>query len=217
MIIKLKQRLISVLCLLEAYSGSCMCLTRRLFSKEGRINIRDFFNQMQRGSYQSETSKCRLRLARFCTGYGVDLGFGGDPITSQAIRVDSPMPYANTGTASVQLGGDATRLHWFRDGVLDYVYSSHLLEDFEDTKAVLREWVRVLKPGGNLVLFCPDEQVYRQHCKATGQVYNENHKHPDFSLEKAKALLSEIGGVKFIHETPLVDIYSWDLVAQKIV
>ena len=169
----------------------------------------------QTTGYASETSKCRARLLPFCTGYGVDLGFGGDPISPQSIRVDSPRPYAETGAASVQLGGDATKLHWFRDGVLDYVYSSHLLEDFPDTEGVLREWLRVLKPGGNLIIFCPDEQIYRAHCQRTGQMYNENHKHADFSLQKIKAILQHIGGVKFIHENPLVDIYSWELVAQK--
>jgi len=166
--------------------------------------------------YASETSKCRARLLPYCTGYGVDLGFGGDPISPQSIRVDSPRPYAETGAAAVQLGGDATRLHWFCDGVLDYVYSSHLLEDFPDTEHVLREWLRVLKPGGNLIIFCPDEQVYRTHCQRTGQMYNENHKHADFSLQKVKTILQKIGGVKFIHENPLVDIYSWELVAQKL-
>lgn len=166
--------------------------------------------------YASETSKCRARLLPFCTGYGVDLGFGGDPISAQAIRVDSPRPYADTGGAPVQLGGDATKLHWFRDGVLDYVYSSHLLEDFPDTEGVLREWLRVLKPGGNLIIFCPDEPVYREHCRRTGQMYNEHHKHADFSLRTVKATLQKIGGVKFIHENALVDIYSWELVAQKI-
>jgi len=166
-------------------------------------------------AYASETSKCRARLLPFCTGYGADLGFGGDPISLQAIRMDSPRPYADTGTHSVQLGGDATKLVWFRDGVLDYIYSSHLLEDFVDTEAVLREWLRVLKPGGNLIIFCPDEQVYRAHCQRTGQMYNENHKHADFSLQKIKATLQHIGGIQFIHENPLVDIYSWELVARK--
>jgi len=169
----------------------------------------------QSGRYPSETSKCRARLQPFCSGYGLDLGFGGDPISPRAIRVDSPQPYADTGDAPVQLGGDASQLHWFRDDVLDYVYSSHLLEDFSNTGEVLREWLRVLKPGGNLIIFCPDEQVYRAHCARTGQIYNENHKHADFSLQKVKRILQEIGGVKFIHEDALVDIYSWELVAQK--
>ena len=91
----------------------------------------------------SETSRSRTTLAPFCEGYGVDLGFGGDPIAPHAIRVDLPRPYTAVGDLSVQLGGDATDLVWFRDGVLDFVYSSHLLEDFDDTERVLREWLRV--------------------------------------------------------------------------
>jgi predicted SAM-dependent methyltransferase len=166
--------------------------------------------------YPSETSKCRERLAPFCLGYGIDLGFGGDPITDTAIRIDMPQPYARTGTYQVQLGGDARKLHWFNDGVLDYVYSSHVLEDFEDTRTVLLEWLRVLRPGGRLVIFCPDEQVYREHCRSTGQRYNEYHKVPDFSLAKAKNILTDIGGTRIIHENPLVNDYSWELVAEKL-
>jgi predicted SAM-dependent methyltransferase len=166
--------------------------------------------------YQSETSKCRERLAPFCLGDGVDLGFGGDPITETAIRIDMPQPYAHTGSYQVQLGGDATKLHWFNDGVLDYVYSSHLLEDFEDTRTILLEWLRVLRSGGRLVIFCPDEQVYREHCRRTGQGYNEHHKVSDFSLAKVKKILGDIGGTRIIHENPLIDDYSWELVAEKL-
>jgi SAM-dependent methyltransferase len=166
--------------------------------------------------YRSETSKCRDRLAPYCVGYGLDLGFGGDPITPSAVRIDMPTPYAYTGEYAVQLGGKAEDLYWFRDGVLDFVYSSHLLEDYVDTEAVLREWLRVLRPGGRLVIFCPDEQVFRRHCATTGQPYNPYHVHADFSLDKVKGHLERIGGTRVIHEIPLVDIYSWDLVCEKI-
>jgi SAM-dependent methyltransferase len=167
-------------------------------------------------SFPSETSKCRARLAPFCTGYGLDIGFGGDPITPHAIRVDLPAPYARYGDLPVQLGGDATRLSWFADGQLDFVFSSHVLEDFVDTAAVLREWMRVLRPGGRLVLFCPDELTYRAHCAATGQPYNTHHAHADFSLATAKRALTAVAPVRILHETPLVDVYSWELVAEKI-
>ena len=45
-------------------------------------------------NWQSETSKCRPRLAKFCVGYGIDIGPGGDPIVPAAIRVDLPNPYS---------------------------------------------------------------------------------------------------------------------------
>ena len=163
----------------------------------------------------SETSKCRSRMAPYCTGYGVDLGFGGDPITLAAIRMDYPSPYANVGDYPVQLGGKAEDLFWFGDGVLDYVYSSHLLEDFIDTKAVLREWIRVLKKGGRLIIFCPDEQRFRKHCKETGQPYNPHHVHEFFSLASVKLSLAELGVTKILYQNENVDIYSWDLVCEK--
>lgn len=165
--------------------------------------------------HASETSKCRPRLAQFCVGNGLDLGFGGDAITSAAVRVDFPTPYSRTAGQPVQLGGDCLNLEWFRDNCLDYVYSSHLLEDFEDTEAALKEWLRVLKPGGLLIIFCPDEQVYRRHCAETGQYYNENHKHANFSLRKVKEILASLGQNDIVHDDPLVDVYSWELVLRK--
>jgi predicted SAM-dependent methyltransferase len=167
-------------------------------------------------AYRSETSRCRGRLQAYCAGSGVDIGFGGDPITDHAIRVDLPHPYAFTGDASVQLSGDARCLEWFNSGVLDFVYSSHLLEDFADTTEVLTEWLRVLKTGGHLIIFCPDEQAYRQHCIRTNQTYNTHHVHANFSIRFVKEILQNIGTVQVVHECPLVDDYSWELVCRKL-
>ena len=173
--------------------------------------------QRSRAAAPSETSKCRARLAPWLTGYGVDLGFGGDPIVPHAIGVDMPQPYSGVGRKPVQLGGDATRLVWFQDGALDFVYSSHLLEDFVDVERVLTEWMRVLRPGGRLVIFCPDEPVYRRHCATTGQPYNTHHVHADFSLAYVKRALARAAlPHRVLHECPLIDIYSWEIVVEKL-
>jgi len=172
-------------------------------------------HRVERGSYQSETSKCRDRLAPYCKGYGLDLGPGGDPITPSAIRVDLPDPYSTAGLLPVQLGGDARKLRWFADATLDYVYSSHLLEDFTDIESILAEWIRVLKPGGNLVLYCPDQVIYERHCRETGQPLNKEHKDPNFNIETVKRALINVSRTRNIHENPHVEIYSWELVAQK--
>jgi SAM-dependent methyltransferase len=165
----------------------------------------------------SETSKCRARLAPYCIGYGLDLGFGGDPIVRHAIGMDMPRPYSDVGPLPVQLGGDATQLVWFRDGVLDFIFSSHLLEDFVDVAAILQEWLRVLRPGGRLLIFCPDEPAYRRHCAATGQPYNTHHVHADFSLAFVKRALDRTGVPhRVLHENPLVDVYSWEIVVEKL-
>jgi SAM-dependent methyltransferase len=161
----------------------------------------------------SETSKVRASLAPFCVGDGVDVGFGGDPIVPTAIAMDLPERYARYLENPQHLHGDAANLHWFRDGVLDYVFSSHVLEDFEDTAAVVREWVRVLKPGGRLVLFLPDEQTYRAHCRAIGNPPNAHHVHENFGLPYLKSCLP--ANVTVEHERFPVGIYSFELVVRK--
>ena len=163
----------------------------------------------------SETSRCRPRLAKYCKGNGLDIGYGGDPIVSDAITIDLRHPYARLGDVPKNLAGDARDLRWFKDGVLDYVYSSHLLEDFEDTGAVLREWLRVLKYGGLFVLFGPDEQIYKTHCRQTGQPYNHGHKIADFGLSYVKSILAQINAGEIIHEVPLIDDYNFELVIRK--
>jgi len=105
----------------------------------------------------------------------------------------------------------------FEAGVFEGVVSAYALDHLGRVgiNKTLREAARVLKPGGMLVTFCPDEQVYRKHCAATDQPYNPMHKHTDFSLAYVKAILERIGGTETVHEIPLIDDYSWDLVVRK--
>lgn len=166
----------------------------------------------------SETSLCRDRLSKYCKGYGVDIGYGGDPIVKHAITIDMHKPYTNLGNHPLNLGGDARNLYWFKDGVLDFVYSSHLLEDFpkEETKSVIKEWLRVIKPGGKLVLYLPHEMRYREHCKKTGQPYNYGHKIEEMSADYIEQIVKTIPGTKIIHKNPKADIYSFEVVVERL-
>ena len=167
--------------------------------------------------HTSETSRCRERLKKYCTGYGLDIGYGGDPIIPTAITVDMPTPYAVMGVAPLNLGGDARSLYWFKDDVLDYVFSSHLLEDFPENEIqpILAEWLRVIRPNGCIILYCPDEQKFRKHCTDTGQPYNAHHNIANFSLNFIKNILKSFPDVKIIHENPACEVYSFEVVIRK--
>jgi ubiquinone/menaquinone biosynthesis C-methylase UbiE len=130
--------------------------------------------------------------------------------------MDLPNRYANY-TAHVQhLHGSADNLFWFKESSLDWVYSSHVLEDFKDTTYVLNEWLRVIKPGGVLVLYLPHEQTYRQHCIATGRPPNAHHIHEHFGPDLIKHALQHRRDTKVIHERFPVGVYSFELVIQKL-
>jgi len=170
--------------------------------------------------HKSETSKFRILLAKYCQGSGLDIGFGGDAITPNAISMDLAKPYTKTGNGSLNLRGDAKNLCWFKNNVLDYIYSSHLLEDFYETEEVLKEWRRVIKPRGFLILLLPDEQRYRKYRQSLGKTGNPKHKHSNFSLEKVKLILKSIN-MKIIKEyDPLIykpenSDYNFAIIAKK--
>jgi SAM-dependent methyltransferase len=70
--------------------------------------------------------------------------------------------------------GDAQYLHGVPDAAFDFVHSSHCLEHMVDVAEALRHWIRVLKPGGYLIVTVPDEDLYEQG--AWPSRFNRDHK-----------------------------------------
>ena len=149
--------------------------------------------------YRSETSKVRRLVIEYCHGKGCDVGFGGDKIKKQdCLGVDYITPYAYTGKDKVDIPCDISKEEInLADNTLDYVYSSHLIEDFEDTSAILKKFIRVLKSGGNLILVFPDQKVYEAHCLRTGQPLNPHHVHKNMGMEFMLERLNEISSVSY--------------------
>ena len=133
----------------------------------------------------SETAKYRHLTAQYCQGSGVDIGSSGDPVVPHAIQIDLEKPYCPLiGDGPIHLRGDGTVLKWFAAESLDFVYSSHLIEDFYPAqwKAIFPEWSRVLKKGGYMVILAPEKERWRKAIEA-GQPPNEAHCHEPQSAE----------------------------------
>jgi predicted SAM-dependent methyltransferase len=162
----------------------------------------------------SETSKVRPIVAPFCVGYGIDIGFGGDKVVPHAIGIDQVEPYSQVGTYPVQLGGDARKLVWFNDNSLDFVYSSHLLEDFRNTAEVLEEWARVIRVGGLLILVLPDQQVYVKHCLAGGWIINGHHWKDDFNAAYVKQCAPK--NLRLAFDSGVIIDYNFILIFEKM-
>lgn len=158
-------------------------------------------------------------LSQFCVGRGLDIGYGGDCITENAWSFDMPRPYTNVGGDLQMLRGDCRNLGFLCDKSLDFIYSSHLIEDFtyDELIGIITEWRRCLAPQGVLVLNCPDQKRFLAHCAATGQSVNCNHKEGDFSLRNFRErVLVMTGNWEVVYEDGNVPPYSWYLVARRI-
>jgi SAM-dependent methyltransferase len=128
----------------------------------------------------SETSKYRALTEQYCGGCGIDIASGGIPVVPWAWQLELPKEkYASYhGTddcGPIQLRGDACTIQ-VDSGSLNFVYASHLLEDFEDWEPPLREWSRLLKKGGYLIVLLPDKVLWKQATER-GQPPNVAHKH----------------------------------------
>lgn len=129
----------------------------------------------------SETARYRELTAPYVIGNCLDIGSQGDPVVPWAIQVELPeseFEKYSGGSKLDQAGvwrGDGRKLP-FREQTIDAVYSSHLIEDFADWITALREWDRVLKPGGNMVILTPDNDLFDASI-AKGQPPNCAHRH----------------------------------------
>lgn len=144
----------------------------------------------------SETAKHRHLTTPYLHGNGIDIGCGSDPVTDECIGIDLPAAafqhYNGLSENNARLHAFADDLP-FKDHVLDFVYSSHLLEDFpaEAWPGLLREWVRVLKPGGTLVILVPEREAWAAAVTA-GQPPNDAHQH-EGTVGELSALASLVG------------------------
>ena len=111
---------------------------------------------------QSTHSKRRYGIgafhSRYFVGNGVDVGGGHDPLTNNA--------HAFGLIKSIQIWdmpqGDAQYLASLADNSFDFLHSSHSLEHMRDPKIALDNWVRVVRPGGYLVITVPEEDMYER-------------------------------------------------------
>lgn len=161
----------------------------------------------------------RLHDVRFATRYlvgdGVDIGGRPDPL---ALYREFFPAITSLRTWDIE-DGDAELMEGVADGEFDFVFSSHCLEHLRDPRKGLANWLRVLKPGGHIVITIPDEDMYEQGVWPS--THNRDHKHT-FTVSKPKSwspasinvfeLLSALGPAADVRKVEAIDeTYRFDL------
>ncbi len=118
--------------------------------------------------------------SRYFRGFGLDIGGGSDSI---ALYTEF-FPLVRNVFVYDQGHGDAQFVANIADNSFDFVYSSHCLEHLRDAEESLKNWIRVVKPGGYLIISVPDEDLYEQGVWPSR--YNPDHK-ISFTISKEKS------------------------------
>lgn len=112
----------------------------------------------------NESAKIRWEIVQYTRGKGLDIGCGPGKQYPHWIGVDNRK---DAQLFRIPINPDvvvdtAEKLDLFASGSMDFCFSSHLLEhlEYERIAGTLREWMRVIRPRGYLVLYLPDEDEY---------------------------------------------------------
>jgi SAM-dependent methyltransferase len=104
-------------------------------------------------------------------GKGIDIGCGLDPIFPSVRRFDRE-------------DGDANVISRHVSEQFDFVFSSHCLEHMHEPRSALREWWKLVRPGGVLIFLVPDEDLYEQGVFPSR--FNDDHK-ATFTISKRQS------------------------------
>lgn len=102
-----------------------------------------------------EVQKIAALIAPYTRGRGFDIGTGLEKPYPHMIGVDDLSGLAGKRPVSVDMVLDGADLGDFADERYDFVFSSFFLQIAADPGAALKEWFRVVRPGGHVVLYVP--------------------------------------------------------------
>jgi predicted SAM-dependent methyltransferase len=154
---------------------------------------------------------------KYCVGKGLDVGCGERKIVSNAIGVDFITQYDIKDHPKTQAdfhGGWQQYFDTQKPENLDFIFSSHLIEDFDNAYEILDRWIEAMKPGGYITLYLPVEQKFKQHCYDTGQHYNPHHKQDWKGYEDFMSQLTN-NKVSLVEGTDVSGTYSFYVVLKR--
>lgn len=183
--------------------------------EEAQHYLRLYVNYGMHALLPSEVSKYMDLLMPYLEKPCLDLGSGGYPVVDYAIQVEQNSDAFNAYTAGrrpdipIQIHGDIANLP-FKDNTIGGIVASHLIEDWPRSEwpRFFREWRRVLRPGGYLLVLVPERSRWWHCVNEFGQIHN-------FSHAPGEPLLGDIteqakGTGLVVLSEKLTDAFPWD-------
>lgn len=132
-----------------------------------------------------------LLAQKYRKGHGAEIGALMQPILvpsgSKTSYIDA-MPSAywrglpgneNVDIVEPDVIDDGATLSSVADGAFDYLIAAHVLEHVDDAIAAMKTWVRVVKPGGHILIAVPDKRFCGEQNRPTTTVTHFFRDHED--------------------------------------
>lgn len=157
--------------------------------------FKTFFNTIRGLQYKSEVAPdLEADAVRGYIGTGenvLELGCGGRKTVEHAVGVDlipngEPIPHVPDFKSVADVVADVTQSLPFLPASQDGIIARHILEHCIDPVKTLKEWRRVLRPNGKVVVAVPDETITR------GIPLNFEHVHA-FTPDSLKSIMETVG------------------------
>lgn len=107
-------------------------------------------------------------IEKYIEGKGIDVGCGTNRLSPNVLAIDQQ---PNKEYSHADIVHDCQDLeikgpiefngsqYEFKDNELDFIFSSHVLEDFEKISEVFMNWWKKLRAGGLMILLLPDMEA----------------------------------------------------------
>lgn len=140
-------------------------------------------------------------------GIGIDIGAGNDSLSKNI----SLFPNITSIRGWDLPDGDAQYLETIADNTFDFIHSSHCLEHMVDPHVAIKNWIRVCKSDGYLILTVPDETLYEHNMWPSK--FNTDHKW-SFTLNDTSVMPKSINVYDFLvlknFDVRVVDVFLVD-------
>lgn len=89
--------------------------------------------------------------------------FSSETVWEGQLQAGQNYEYSKSKPKGQQFITEASRLTGIADGSYDFILASHVLEHTANPLKTIAEWLRVLRPGGALVIIVPDKKTTFDH------------------------------------------------------
>lgn len=144
-------------------------------------------------------------IQKYCRGHGAEIGAGVQPVLvpigSRTSYIDAvpaafwrKLPqWAGENVVDAEIIDEGSTLSTVKDETFDYLIAAHVLEHIDDPILALKNWIRVVKPGGHVVIAVPDMRLSGEEHRALTTVEHFQRDHVDGPHVSADYHYSEHG------------------------